>query len=306
MIRHNTMFGSVVVIGGGHGLSSTLEAIVGESARVTALVGVADDGGSSGRLRSLYGLVPPGDLRRCLSVLLEPTTQVGDLLEHRFPSGEFEGHAIGNLLLVAAMQHFQTSPTTALSVLGEIFRSRGEVVPLANEPMTLCAQLLDGTRVRGQVGIHLTRDIDRIWVEPGGLEVDPAVSAAILEADLIVVGPGSLFTSVLAALVHPGVLDLLRAAAAPKVFVANLREQRQETIGLTALDQVRALERHGFKPDTIVLDRCSASLGELEGFGGRVLAEEVALADSSHAVHDPERLRKVLAVAAGAVTPLDR
>jgi uncharacterized cofD-like protein len=160
--------------------------------------------------------------------------------------------------------------------------------------MTLCARLHDGEVRRGQVDIHFAPGIDSVWVEPAGLAVGLAVKAAILDADLIVVGPGSLFTSVLAALVHPGVVELLENISVPKVFVANLREQRQETIGLSVMDQIRALDRHGFVPDVVIADGCAVELGDVEEFRGEVYVEEVALSGSDHSLHDPSALRRVL------------
>jgi uncharacterized cofD-like protein len=229
-------------------------------AEVTALVNVSDDGGSSGRLRADFGIAPPGDLRRCISALVPEDNALESLLEYRFHAGELSDHALGNLFFVAAQELFG-SATAASIAMGEIFGARGVVLPVSEEALTLNAQLADGSSVSGQVDIHHSRDIAAVWTTPDDPSVPDCVLKAISEADMVLLGPGSLFTSVLAALVPKSIAEAIRRAKATKVYVANLREQQEESVGLTVSDCVDALERHGIHPEVVIADDSGIALG---------------------------------------------
>ncbi|MCA1832527.1 MAG: uridine diphosphate-N-acetylglucosamine-binding protein YvcK, partial [Actinobacteria bacterium] len=230
----------VVCIGGGHGLSAALGAAIRITSAVTAIVTVADDGGSSGVLRKQLGMAPPGDLRMALAALAGDPDRAA-LLQYRFQEGELAGHPLGNLL-IAAVADVEKDFVRAIEDVARLIDARGRVLPAAGAPLTLHATV-DGLPLRGQVAIATSGGpIERIWVEPAGPATPDAIEA-VGEADLVILGPGSLFTSVVAALV---VGDLAKAVAGASraIFVMNLREQPGETAHLNARAHVEALTAH--------------------------------------------------------------
>jgi uncharacterized cofD-like protein len=230
----------IVCIGGGHGLSAALGASRQLSRNVTAVVTVADDGGSSGVLRTQLGIAPPGDLRMALAALAGDPERAA-LLQYRFKDGELAGHPLGNLL-IAALADIQSDLVRALDGVGVLAQARGRVLPAATVPLTLHASV-DGEHVIGQVAVATSGGpIDRVWVEPARPATPEAVKA-VRDADLVILGPGSLFTSVLATLVVPGIGEAA-AAARRTIFIMNLLEQPGETPGLDARAHVDALRRH--------------------------------------------------------------
>ncbi|MGC8481335.1 MAG: gluconeogenesis factor YvcK family protein [Acidimicrobiales bacterium] len=253
----------IVALGGGHGLTASLRAARLLDAKVTALVNVSDDGGSSGRLREDFGIAPPGDLRRCISALVPEDNSLESLLEYRFHAGELSDHALGNLFFVAAQELFG-SATAASIAMAEIFGARGVVLPVSEEALTLNAQLVDGSTVCGQVDVHHSRNIASVWTTPEDPAVPECVLDAIALADMVLLGPGSLFTSVLAAVVPKSIARALSEAKATKVYVANLREQQEESVGLTVADCVDALERHGIHPEVVIADDSGIALGRCD------------------------------------------
>lgn len=241
----------VTAIGGGHGLARTLAALTDLGLSPTAVVSVADDGGSSGRLRRDYGTIPPGDLRRALSTLVrDPLSR--HLLEHRFDQGDLDGHALGNLLLLAAADVHGGDVARGLEVLSGLFGTRGTVVPAAMAPLDLEAELDDGRVVHGQKAITTTAGVRRIRLVPGDVDATPRAVAAVEEADLVVIGPGSLFTSLLPPLLLPGIAEGLEARNDPTALVANLREQPGETTGMDLTTHLDVLFEH--LPDGLDLD----------------------------------------------------
>jgi uncharacterized cofD-like protein len=281
----------VVAIGGGHGLAQTLRAARHYAGELTAVVSVADDGGSSGRLRELLGIPAPGDLRRCIGALLPEDSPFAEALEHRFASGELAGHAFGNLLIAALASttgDFVAGVEEAARVLGAV----GRVLPATEVPVVLKAQVASGELI-GQVRISKGGEIATVSLVPPDATPPPGVLDAIAEADQIVLGPGSLFTSVLAACVVPGIREGLQAARATRVYVANLREQLPETAGLDVADLVVALRAHEVPVDVVLADSAALPLGELPGDVNLVVAD---LSREGLREHDPNRLGVELAL----------
>lgn len=277
----------VVAIGGGHGLAATLRAAASYAGDVTGIVSVADDGGSSGRLRDTSDLPALGDLRKALLALADRDAPLARAMAHRFDSGDLRGHSMGNLLL-AAMVDSEGGLVKALDEIGSLIGSRGRVLPNVVEPVVLCASTTSGERIEGQVAVMGTAGIDRVWLEPQ-MTSPVAVIAAIEAADQIVLGPGSLFTSVLAALAAPAVRDAVAASDARCIYVSNLRPQVPETLGLDAEGHLDALIRHGTCPDIVLCD--TSSFGGVAPGGNSVLTD---LCGSSGAVHDPVKLAAAL------------
>jgi len=281
--------GRVACIGGGHGLAATLRAVAPWADEVTAVVSVADDGGSSGRLRDDLGIVPPGDLRRCLSALADPTSVLGAALEQRFDAGDLKEHALGNLLLAGLVEH-GLSMVDALDEVGRLVGASGRVLPAALVPVTLTGERGDHDRVEGQVQVQEAQGLRRIAVRPADPPSPQAVVDAIEAAHLVVMGPGSLFTSVLAAAVLPAVADALAATAARRVLVLNLGPQRGETQGLGPDDNVRAVTDHGVPFDAVLAD---PRFAPAEDHGVELLVRPVGA--DGRAVHDPALLGAALA-----------
>ena len=242
-----------VALGGGHGTALTLQALLGVTADVTAIVSVADDGGSSGVLRSQLDLPAVGDIRKCLVALADPSNEFRDHLEHRFRLGELDNHALGNLLL-ASLTESTGSLEAAAAMVGKLVHARGRVLPTSNDSLTLRAQSDAGVR-EGQVVISQTSGLRVLQVGP--TDARPCVSAieALREADLVVVGPGSLFTSVLAALVSPGIREALASRKGKFVFVANLLSEEPESKGFSVAQQLVALRDHRVEPDLVVAEQ---------------------------------------------------
>ncbi|HUC38218.1 MAG TPA: gluconeogenesis factor YvcK family protein [Acidimicrobiales bacterium] len=280
---------SVVAIGGGLGLAATLRAVRRYAGQITAVVSLADDGGSSGRLRRELGIAPPGDLRKCLVALASDHSPLASAFEHRFDSdsAELAGHALGNLVLaglVAATGDLQR----ALDEAGRLLGAVGRVLPASCEPVVLKASSPAGV-VEGQTAVAGTVEIESISLVPADPPAPQAVLEALGAADQVVVGPGSLFTSVLAAVAVPQVAEAIRSTAARKVYVANLRPQRAETEGYDVADHIRALEAHGVRVDVVLADTTGIALGDPS-----VPVVETHLAKRNGLAHDPARLAAAL------------
>ena len=240
----------VVVIGGGHGLSTLLNGLKTYTYNLTAVVSVADDGGSSGRLRKELGILPPGDLRNCLAALSDDEALMGQLFQYRFPeSGGLQGHSFGNLF-ISAMAEITGSFEEAIAESGKVLAVHGQVLPSTIHNVQLEADiqlpnLPTEVRVQGESRIPegLGR-IRRVWLEPGNPPAFPKVIQAILSADLIVIGPGSLYTSILPNLLVPDLADAVRASRAMKIYVCNITSQPGETDGFDCSDHIRAIIDH--------------------------------------------------------------
>jgi uncharacterized cofD-like protein len=234
----------IVAIGGGTGLSTLLRGLKDHSSAITAIVTVADDGGSSGRLRQSLGIHPPGDFRQCISALADTEPLMESLFEYRFGDGELSGHAFGNLFIVA-MTGITGSFENALRASSRVLAVRGNIVPSTLSHVTLYAELEDARVVRGEHQVPRgDAPVRRVFVEPADPPAYPGAVAAILDADIVVLGPGSLYTSVLPNLLVPDIANALTTTRAPVVYVANVATQPGETDGYSLDDHVDALQRH--------------------------------------------------------------
>jgi uncharacterized cofD-like protein len=270
----------VVAIGGGHGLSVLLRGLKRHTSNITAIVTVADDGGSSGLLRRELGVLPPGDFRNCIAALADDEALTTQLFQYRFPaaslrtssnSNGLNGHSFGNLF-ITAMAEVTGSFERAILESGRVLAIRGQVLPSTLRDVTLMADLrakpVGVSRVTGES--HITEadgNIERVYLEPDGVPAYPGAVKALLEADLIVAGPGSLYTSVLPNLLVPDVARAVAASRALKVYVCNVATQRGETEGYSTNDHVKALEAHvgkGLFPVVLVNDNPLDTPAEVE------------------------------------------
>lgn len=241
----------IVVIGGGTGLPVVLRGLRDQDADVTAVVTVADDGGSSGILRNYINVVPPGDIRNVLVALSELPDLELDIFQYRFKSSDqfFAGHAIGNLI-ISALSEMKGGIFSAVQELSEMMKIKGHVYPVANEPLTLNAEFTDGTSLSGESEITKAhKQIKRVWVTSSNGDRHPVqpvseVIAAIKEADQIVLGPGSLFTSILPNLMIKEVGEAVCKSKAEVIYICNIMTQKGETDHFTDADHVRVLNQH--------------------------------------------------------------
>ena len=297
----------IVVIGGGTGLSVLLRGLKEYTDNLSAIVTVADDGGSSGRLRREMGVLPPGDFRNCLVAMSDAESLVGKLFQYRFDQGDgLEGHSFGNLFIVA-MTNVTGSFEQALHESSRVLAVHGRILPATVENLSLSARLVDGSVVRGESSItERGGAIDRILIEPKGAEAYPQAVEAIGQAQVIVIGPGSLYTSVLPNLLVSGVIGAIRESGATKIYACNVATQGGETEGYTVVDHVQAIQKHTFPEivDYVVandrpMELGPQFLGEPVVSGGEglehveVISED--LMDPSYPVrHDSAKLARVI------------
>jgi uncharacterized cofD-like protein len=302
----------VVAIGGGTGLSTLLRGLKEVTSNITAVVTVADDGGSSGKLRQELGIAPMGDIRNCIAALADAEPAMTRLLQYRFPEDEVNapglgGHAFGNLL-IAALADIAGDFEEGVRESNRVLAVRGQVVPVARSPLTLHAELADGTRLEGQSTIMGSRGIRRVWVTPTDALASEEAIAAIAAADLVVLGPGSLYTSLLPSLLVPGIAGALQTTSARRVFVCNVATQPGETEGYTLSEHVAALNAHdvGSIVDVVLANsnlgartpnRYSASPVRIDLDAGqerpRLVITDVVDTDNAHR-HDPHKLTHAL------------
>lgn len=282
----------VVAIGGGHGLAATIRAGRGYAGHITAVVATADDGGSTGRLRAGLALPAPGDLRRCVAAMAgEDGGPLTRALDYRFGGTDVEGHALGNLLIAAlaeATGDFGAAVDELCRLVG-LDPARGRVVPATTDPVVLSGETADGAEVVGQVAISSALGVTRVRVEPAEAPAPPEVAAALAAADQVVLGPGSLYTSVLAAAVVDDVREAVKQSPGPRVYVCNLRAEAGETRGYDVAAHVAALRRHGIEPDVVVLQPGALPVGDV---GVELVTADVA---RPHGLsHDADKLGAVL------------
>jgi uncharacterized cofD-like protein len=296
----------VTAIGGGHGLAQALQAIGEYADGITAVVSVADDGGSSGRLGPALGIPPPGDSRRALLALSPGGSWWHRVLAYRFDAADVAGHSLGNLILAGLCEELG-GLEEALRTLGRLLGARGEVVPVAATGLRMEARI-GGEVVKGQVAVARARGrIEEIRLLPAEVRAAPSAVEAVMAADQIVLGPGSLFTSVIAALKVPGMVEALNAAGGRLTYVCNLTTQDGETLGMDAAAHVEALVRHtGIRaPDAVVthqgrlavppgLEPVAVDHRRLGAMGCRVESAELADPGAPWPQHDPARLGAVL------------
>ncbi len=278
----------MVAIGGGHGTAVTLKAARRYAGTLTGVVAVSDDGGSSGRLRELLHVVALGDLRKCLVALAEEDSALALAFGRRYDEGELAGHALGNLFLaglVDATGDLLTGIAEAARLLGAL----GDVLPATTEWVVLKAETDQGI-VTGQVAVKGTRDIRTVWLEPPDAKPPPLALERIADADQIVIGPGSLFTSVLAAVTVHGIAEAVADSMAQVVYVCNLRPELRETEDYDVAAHVAALARHNVKVDVVLCD-------SIQGMGigtTDVTVHDVPLTGENTLVHSPARLAQAL------------
>jgi len=287
---------AVVAVGGGHGLAVSLRAIRRYARSVAAVVSVADDGGSSGRLRAEAPDLPaPGDVRRCLGALAAADSPLAARLEHRFEvDGPLHGHAYGNLLL-AALAFGLGSFTEAVAEVSRMTGGVGRVIPATVDAVQLACTPTDdpdAEPIVGQVAIAATSGPRRLRLQPPGAASPAEAVAAVLDADQVVLGPGSLYTSVVAAAIAPDVADALRRTTARRVYVANLWAQEPEAAGFGVAEHVAVLGDHGIPVDVVLAHTATAEADRLRG---AIPVVEAPVADDRGLVHHPERLAAALA-----------
>lgn len=288
--RFRALAPRVVALGGGHGLAASLRAAQTFASHIVGIVSVADDGGSSGRLRRELGLPAPGDLRRCLSALASDDSLIARSLEHRFETGSLEGHPLGNLLLAGLAEaggDFQQAITEVARLVGAV----GTIYPATNELVTLLATTGEGP-IRGQVRIEKSSNIRDLRFDPPHPQAPAEAMEAIGGADLVIIGPGSLFTSVLACALVPGVLDALRETDARRVFVANVANDRAEAHGFDLKAHVDTLESYGVPVDVVLANEGPGAAPSWTG-SPPLVRERMAAEDGWG--HRPELLGRALA-----------
>ncbi len=264
----------VCALGGGHGLATSLRALRTYAEEITAVVSIADDGGSSGRIRAAAGGPAPGDLRRCFEALGDGSMLTAEL-GWRFSGGDLDGHAIGNLL-IAGMVGAGDDLLGSLDEVGRLVGAVGRVLPATSQPVDLVADTGDW-EVEGQVAVHRASGIVRLRLVPPDVSSPPEVGEAIAAADQVVLGPGSLYTSVLAATLATDVVEALAGRSGPTVLVANLQPDVESPEALD--DQLLVLEDHGIRPDMVLLDEafdgempetCPVKRAPVSASGGRL------------------------------------
>lgn len=234
----------IVVIGGGTGLSVLLRGLKENTSNLTAIVSVTDDGGSSGRLRGEFGILPPGDLRNCLVALADTEPAMESLFNYRFNKGEMSGHNLGNLL-ITAMAELSGSFETAIHEVSKVLAIRGRVLPSTLNNIALAAELQDSTIIKGESNIsHVDKPIKRVFTIPQNPKPLQEAVEAILEAEAIILGPGSLYTSVIPNLLVPGIVEAIEKSSAIKMYVCNIMTQPGETQNYTASDHLRTIYAH--------------------------------------------------------------
>jgi len=275
----------IVTIGGGHGLATLLRGLKAHTSNLTAVVTVADDGGSSGRLRESHGILPPGDIRNCLAALSNDEALLTQLFQYRFSgSPDLEGHSFGNLF-ITALAEITGSFEDAVAESGRVLSVNGRVLPstLHNVKLVASMELPHSTnevRVEGESKIPtMAGRVRRVWLEPDNAPAFPPVTKAILNADLIIVGPGSLYTSLLPNLLVHDLLAAMQTSRAAKIYVCNIATQSGETDFFTCYDHLRALENH-IGEDLFDIILCNNNYESDIGSSQWVRADEKILSDS--------------------------
>jgi uncharacterized cofD-like protein len=300
---------SAVAVGGGTGLPLVLRLMLRAGLDATAVVTVADDGGSSGALRRELGVLPPGDIRNCLVALADPASELAPLFQYRFDRGAgLAGHALGNLI-IAALADTEGGFAEAVAAAGRLLGARGRVLPSTLIDVVLSGRDGAGRLVTGQARVAESDDpVERVCLEPTTPAGYPPALDALRSADIIVIGPGSLFTSIIPNFLVDGVAAAVRESSAHRIYVCNVANQRGETSGFDAADHVEALMRHGLEGciDTVLVstghlsEEAGVSAGasevsRIEALGPRVVTADLTSSEDPHR-HDPDRLYAALAV----------
>lgn len=305
----------IVVIGGGSGLSIMLKGLKKASKNITAIVSVGDDGGSSGIIREDLGVLPPGDIRSCLVALADDESEMAKLLSYRFDSGLLKGQSFGNLFIVA-MNYIKGNFAEAVKAVSDVLKISGTVLPVTLEDMRIVAELANGEKVMGEscipvVSQAMESPISRIWIDPPNARAFRYCIEAILDAEIIVLGPGSLYTSVIPNLLIEGIQTALNKSTAIKIYCCNIMTQFGETDRYTVADHLRAIENHSEKQlfDYVcyntntdihphILARYKTKnaqivlLGDLSVYQKkyRLIADDFLTSQDNYIVHDTEKI----------------
>ncbi|AFY58188.1 hypothetical protein Riv7116_5823 [Rivularia sp. PCC 7116] len=306
----------IVVIGGGTGLSTLLRGLKTYSANITAIVTVADDGGSSGRLREEFGVLPPGDIRNCLAALADEEKLLTELFQYRFSCGDgLSGHSFGNLFLTA-MSEITGDLERGVAASSKVLAIRGQVLPATLSDVRLWAELADGRRIEGESKITKAGGkVVKLGCNPANPPAVPAAIKAIKDADYIIMGPGSLYTSVIPNLLVPDIADAIAATCVPKIYVCNIMTQPGETQGYTVANHIQSIDKACGRKlfDAVLVHKKSPSARALIRYanenshpvfldreavttsGRRIVSANVMSEDENGCVrHDHERLAQVL------------
>ena len=265
---------NVVAIGGGTGLSVLLRGLKEHTHHITAIIGVADDGGSSGRLRREMGIIPPGDFRNCIVALSDQNSILKELFQYRFPEGsELQGHSFGNLF-IAAMTDVTDSFEDALAESSRILSVKGQVVPATTDNINLSVRLKNGQLINGESKVKDSlSEIEELIIEPPNAEASPTAIKAINNANLIVIGPGSLYTSILPNLIVAGIVDAITQSKAVKYYICNVATALGETRDFTVGKHIEVLEPY-LGSDIIDVIIANDNIGDI---GDQFLGEAVQL-----------------------------
>ncbi|HET6954113.1 MAG TPA: gluconeogenesis factor YvcK family protein [Acidimicrobiales bacterium] len=285
----------VVAVGGGHGLAATIRAVRRYAGHATAVVATGDDGGSTGRLRGALDLPAPGDLRRCIEAMAgEDGSPLARALGYRFEGTDVAGHALGNLLL-AGLTHelgdFALAVEEACRLAG-LDPAVGRVLPATTLPVVLRVRTSGGVVVTGQVAITRTTGIERLTIDPADAPAPRSVVDALAAADQVVLGPGSLYTSVLAASVVDDVREAIAKCSGHRVYVCNVRAEAGETRDYDVADHLTALRCHGIDPDVVLCQRGALAQGHLPLGAPEVVEADVVRPHGR--AHDPAKLAAAL------------
>jgi len=314
----------ITCVGGGTGMSGLLRGLKAHTTNIAAIVTVADEGSSSGLLRRALAVPPPGDARQCIAALADAESLVSDLLEYRFDARApgLEGHSVGNLLL-AAMTDLTGSFEQALAETSRVFAARGRILPATLRDVRLFAETVDDERLAGEAVIdhHRGAPLKRVWIAPERPPAFQEAIRAILDADLVVVGPGSLYTSLLPNLLIPEVVAALEASRAPRVYVSNVATEPGATDGYSVVDHLQAIERHtgrrlfdavavhdgpapALKPEWGV-SRPAVDRDQLRSMGYRIISGNM-ISNDRPTRHDPQLLARILLRALPTLTRRER
>ncbi|MFA4888958.1 MAG: YvcK family protein [Candidatus Omnitrophota bacterium] len=305
----------IVAVGGGTGLAVLLSGLKDYTSNISAIVTVADDGGSSGRLRQQFNILPPGDIRNCLVALADAPALMRDLFQFRFDgNSEFSGHSFGNLF-ITVMTRLTGDFEKAIKETSKVLALRGQVIPSTLNKVMLAAQFKDGSVTVGETEIpKMHKPISKVFLEPACSEATPDALKAIEEAQIIVLGPGSLYTSIIPNLLVKEISEKISASGAIKVYVCNVMTQPGETDGYTASDHISALTTHS---QARIIDCCIVNAGEvpldvlkryagqdsylvvndrkkIENLGYRVIEEDLGAIEEGVIRHNPANLAKIV------------
>lgn len=305
----------IAVVGGGTGLPVLLRGLKKLPIDISAIVTVADDGGSSGRIRKEMEIPPPGDIRNVIAALSDEEPLIVEMFQHRFNSdSELSGHSLGNLI-IAALTSITGNFVQAVQEMSRVLNVRGIVLPAANQSVILHAEMEDGSIISGESKIPESgKKIKRVYLTPDYIEPLPEAVQAIREADLIVIGPGSLYTSILPNLLVPGIGAEICKAKAKKVYICNIMTQPGETLGFAASDHVSALYQHMGSPfiDSILVNNEPVpsdlkyryqeeqaqpvvfDIDNLVKMGLEVMVDDIISFDKGLVRHDTEKLSDIL------------